>query len=196
MEGPPRIPDVPPHAPPTRPTAPVPAARSTWPMVIGVLMCVFGGVGLLQRVLGVVFTALMPVLPLPPEMTITGTLWTFTVVLSIIGLPLSVVHLMAGIQTIRRKPSARRWVVIFFAYAVVLLPPSAVLQYMSTQHQMQQASQQGGSSPGMAAFGQGFALIIAILTVVVALLWPTFLLVWYSRATIREEIASWAPTDA
>lgn len=182
-------------APPVRQLGPIAAAPSTWATWLGVLLCVFGGIGLLQRFFGVVFMAAMPAVPpsvLPPEMTVTGTLWVFGLVLSIVSLPLSAVHLTAGIQTLRRRPTARFWVVAFFIYAVVILPPGAIYQYIAMQHQMQQAAQQGGSPQGMAALGAGMGMVFAVLGVLVALAWPTFLLVWYSRATIRQEVRSWS----
>lgn len=189
--------ESPPHTPPVHPTGSIQSPRSNWPTWLGVLMCVFGGIGLLQRFFGVVFMAVMPLVPqsvLPPEMTVTGTLWLFGLVLSIVSLPLSAVHLTAGIQTLRRRPTARFWVVVFFVYAVVILPPGAIYQYIAMQQQMQQAAQQGGAQPGMAALGAGFGLVVGVLGAMVALAWPAFLLIWYSRATIREEVRSWSGT--
>ncbi len=183
-----------PSTPPVRPTGQIDATRSNWPTWLGVLLCVFGGIGLLQRFFGVVFVAVMPLIPpnvLPPEMTVTGTLWGYGLVLSIVSLPLSAVHLTAGIQTLRRRPTARFWVVAFVIYAVVILPPGAIYQYIAMQHQMQQAAQQGNSPQGMAALGAGFGLVVGVLGAMVALAWPAFLLIWYSRASIREEIRSW-----
>lgn len=189
---PPQPPALPPRAPPLRPSGPIPNATSSWPVWIGVCLCIFGGIGLLQRFFGVIFMAIMPWLPLPPESTITGTLWAVGLALSIVGLPLAAVHLVAGIQTLRRRPSARFWVVIFFVYAVLMLTPGAIYQYLSMQHQIQQAAQQGGTPPGIAAFGRGFALAMVVLAALVALIWPTFLLIWYSRPKIREEVRGWA----
>jgi len=191
---PPQTPEIPPHAPPVRPTAPISHTRTSWPIWIGIFLCIFGGIGLLQRLFGTIFMAIMPLLPLPPEATVTGTLWVFGLALSIVGLPLSVVHLLAGIQTLRRRPSARFWVVFFFIYAVVMLVPNAVYQYASMQHQFQQTSQQGGSAAGMAAFGAGVSLAVIAISIVIALIWPSFLMIWYSRADIREEIRDWGAT--
>lgn len=182
-------PAVPAAAPPTQPTGAVPGHRSSWPGVIGTLLCVFGGIGLLQRVFGVGFMALMPFLPLPPEAKITGTAYVLGLVLSVVGLPLSAVHLTAGIQTLRRKQSARKWVVIFFAYAILLAIPGGAYQYFNMQQQMQQAGQQGGMPAGL---GSGFSMGMAVIGVVISLLWPTFLVIWYSRAKIREEMQGWA----
>ena len=184
-------PQVPNPAPPVQPTAPISNTRTSWPIWIGVFLCIFGGIGLLQRLAGVVFTAIMPALPLPPEAKMTGTLWVLGLVLSIVTLPLAVVHLIAGIQTLRRRPSARFWIVVFFIYAVLAIIPGSIFQWYSMHHQMQQASQQSGSPAGMAAFGAGFAVAMVALTILFALIWPTFLLIWYSRDTIREEIRGW-----
>lgn len=179
------------QAPPTRPTAELQGHRSSWPGVLGVLLCVFGGIGLLQRIFGVGFMALMHTLPLPPEAKMDGMAYVYGLILSVVGLPLAIVHLTAGIQTLRRKPSARTWVVVFFAYAVLLAIPAAVYQYFAMQQQMQQAAQQSGQ-PAMAVVGSGFGLVMAIVGMLVSLLWPTFLLIWYSRPSIREEMSTWS----
>lgn len=193
MNQPPPIPehsDAPPSvAPPTQPGV-VPGYRSSWPNVIGTLLCIFGGLGLLQRFAGTVMMAIMPALPMPPELQQTGTFWVMGLLLSIVGLPISIVHLVAGIQTLRRKPSARKWVVIFVVYAVLLVIPSGIYQYLSFQQQMQQMQQSGQAAPPAMA-GQGFSAIVMILTVVISLAWPGFLLFWYSRGAIRREVESW-----
>ncbi|MFI4916679.1 MAG: hypothetical protein ACIAS6_09265 [Phycisphaerales bacterium JB060] len=184
-----------PSTPPVHPTGQFPAVRSSWPTWLGVLLCVFGGIGLLQRFFGVMFMAAMPLVPqsvLPPEMTVTDTLWVFGLILSIVSLPLSAVHLTAGIQTLRRRSSARFWVLAFVIYAVVILPPGAIYQYIAMQRQMQQAAQQGNSPQAIAALGAGFGLVVGVLSAMVALAWPAFLLIWYSRASIREEVRSWS----
>jgi hypothetical protein len=168
------------------------ARSSTWPNVIGTLICVFAGIGILQRVFGTIVVAFMPAFPLPQNAQLPHGLWVFTLALSVVSLPISFVHLAAGVQTLRRKASARRWVVILFVYVVVMLPPAIALQYWSMQHQMSVASQQGGAPPGFAAWGTGFAVGAAIAGALFTLVWPTFLLVWYSRSSIREELADWA----
>ena len=193
MDQPPPIPEhsdaPPPQAPPTQPGL-VPGHRSSWPNVIGTLLCIFGGLGLLQRLAGTVMMAIMPALPMPPELQQTGTFWIVGLLLSIVGLPISVVHLIAGIQTLRRKPSARKWVVIFAVYAVLLVIPNSIYQYLSFQQQMQQLQQSSQQAPP-AMMGQGFSAVMTILTIAITLAWPGFLLYWYSRRVIREEVDSW-----
>lgn len=185
-------PPAPPHTPPTIPTGEIGGHRSTWPGVIGTLLCVFAGLGILQRIFSVIFTAIMPQLPLPPEAQLPQNLWLFSLAVAIIGLPLSFIHLMAGIQTLRRKPSARRWVIIFFVYVLVTLPLGLILQYMSIQHQMNVSQQQGGVPAGMGGFMRGFGVFSMFVGAAIALAWPTFLIIWYSRESIRREMAGWA----
>ena len=199
MHQPPPVPEDVTRTPPVLdPPAPRSTERSSWPGVIGTLICVFAGLGILQRVFGTIFAAITPWLPLPPEVQLPHDLWLFTLVVSIIGLPVSFIHLMAGIQTLRRKPSARRWVIILFVYVLVTLPPWLILQYMSFQHQMSVSQQQGGVPAGMGGFMQGFGAFSMFMGAAFALGWPIFLLIWYSRDSIREEMAAWGspPADA
>jgi len=191
MHEPPNAPDAPQQAPPTLPTGDISEARSKWPNIIGTLICVFAGIGILQRVFGTIAVATIHFLPLPPEAQLPGDIWLFTLILSVVGLPISFIHLMAGIQTLRRKPSARLWVVVFFLYVLVLLVPSVILQHLTMQHQANVATQQGGTPPGFTGIMQALGPVFLGLTVVFSMAWPTFLLIWFSRRSIRDEITAW-----
>ncbi len=197
MPEPPRVPDSPQLAPPTLPTSDISTGPSTWPGVIGALLCVFAGVGILSRAFSTLLMAVAPAIPFLRDTMPSGPLLTWGIVLSVVGLPTSAIHLIAGIQTLRRRPSARRWVIVFFVYVLVLVVPNAIFQYYSGIHQMQQmqqmqsAGQQGAPPPGMAAVMQGANLAGVAFALVFPLLWPAFLLVWFSRRSIRDEMATW-----
>ena len=194
---PPPVPDAPaPVAPPIRPTGEIGGARSSWPNVLGTLICIFAGLGILYRLMGLIGIAIMSMVPLPPEAQMPSNVLWWTVVLSVVGLPVSCLHLLAGIQTLRRRPGARLWVVLFFLYVLALVVPNAILQHMSMQHQMQVTSQQGGAPPGLTQFMQALGPVLIVVTALWSMAWPTFLLIWYSRRRIREEMAGWAARGA
>ncbi|MFI4882091.1 MAG: hypothetical protein ACIAQU_05855 [Phycisphaerales bacterium JB064] len=163
-----------------------------WPGIIGILICVFAGLGLIQRIFGVGMAIAMPFIPLPPEMKMPDSLWMWTLIITAVGFPVSVLHLIAGIQTLRRKPSARLWVILFFVYVLIMIAPNAVLQYMTFQHQANVASQQGNSPAGMSQMMQAFGSAAMVIGIAISLAWPTFLVIWYSRSSVREHMASWA----
>ena len=188
------VPDTPQSAPPIVPTGEIGKARSSWPGIIGTLICVFAGLGILQRVFGTIAAATIHLLPLPPEAQLPPGLWLFTLIVSIVGLPISFIHLIAGIQTIRRKPSARLWVIAFFVYVLVMLVPGVILQHMTMQHQATVASQHGSAPPGYAGLMQAMGPVVLGITIVFTIAWPTFVLLWFSRRSIREELASWGTT--
>ena len=186
-----------PSTPPMVPTAAIEAPDSKWPNIIGTLICVFAGLGILQRVFSTVFMAIAPALPLPQGTMPSGSLWTWGLALLIIGIPISFIHLWAGVQTIRRRPSARLWVIVFFVYVLLLVGPNTVFQYQSSMHQMQQmqqmqsSGQQGAPPPGFAAVMQSVTVASTVAGVLFTLAWPTFLLIWYLRPSIRSEMAAW-----
>ncbi|MGD1915737.1 MAG: hypothetical protein ACFCBV_06075 [Phycisphaerales bacterium] len=192
MEEPSNPPEVPKLAPPVMPAGEIGAGVSRWPGVIGVLICIFAGLEILQRVFGTIAAATIHLLPLPPEAQLPPGLWLFTLIVSIVGLPISFIHLLAGIQTIRRRSRARLWVSIFFVYVLVMLVPSVVLQYLTMQHQAAVATQQGSAPPGYAALMQAIGPVVLLLTIAFSMAWPMFLLIWYSRRSIREEVSAWS----
>lgn len=180
-----------PHAPPVRPSGPISDATPRWPTVIGVLLIVFGGVGLLMRGFSLVASFAMQSVPMFADALPPPHLWAWTIVLGIVGLPVSLLHLLAGVQTVRRRPSAYALAMGFVAYAVLVLIPGTILQYQTTQWQFQQAAQQGQPMPPAMTSGV-FVLATMLLGVAFSLAWPTFVAVWYNIGSHRALVRGWA----
>lgn len=128
--------------------------------------------------------------PLFADMLPPPHLWTWTLVLGVVSLPVSVLHLLAGVQTLRRRPSAYALAMGFVLYAVVVLVPGTILQYYNSQWQIQQSAQQGQPMP---AYMNSSALVMVMIVfgVLFTLAWPTFIAIWFNISRHKEHVRSW-----
>lgn len=191
------------HAPPTLPTAPLAAHRSGWPKVLGILCCVFAGVGLLVRLAQTAGVIAMQYLPIDEWMKPPAHLTAVLIALSIAGLLITVNHIALGIQLLRRRPSAFALAISFLVIVVVLHIPSSIVQWQVQQAQMQgmqqqmaQQSQGGAPPPVMPALGSGFGVAMGLIGGLFAIAWPTFLLLWLILANHRRELRDGARASA
>lgn len=183
-------PSTPSETPPTEAGPIVGANRPAWPMVIGILLIVFGSIGLLQRVAGLVASFVMPNVPFFADMLPPPHLWTWTLVLGVLALPVSLLHLLAGVQTLRRRRSAYALAMGFVLYAVVMLVPGTILQYYTSQWQMQQSAQQGQPMPAFVA-GGAFMMVMIAFGVLFSLAWPAFIAIWFNIPKHKDHVRSW-----
>lgn len=188
-------PAVPAHAPPTVPTAPLAAHRSSWPKVLGILCCVFAGVGLLMRLFQTAGVFAMQHLPIDAWMKPPAHLTAALIALSIAGLLITVVHMALGVQLLRRRPSALALAIAFLVIVVLLHIPNSIVQWQVQQAQMQgmqqqmaQQSQGGAPPPAMPVLGPGFGLAMGVIGGLFAIAWPTFLIVWLVLPGHRREL--------
>ncbi|MCW5756997.1 MAG: hypothetical protein KIT54_07175 [Phycisphaeraceae bacterium] len=181
---------TPSETPPTEAGPIVAANRPAWPTVIGILLIIFGSIGLLQRVVGLVASLVMPNVPFFADMLPPPHLWTWTLVLGVASLPVSLLHLLAGVQTLRRRPSAYALAMGFVLYAVVVLVPGTILQYYTSQWQIQQSAQQSQPMPAFVA-GGAFMLVMIAFGALFSLAWPTFIAIWFNISRHKEHVRSW-----
>lgn len=190
-----------------RPTPPVVpgavAARReppSWPVPIGVIAIVLGSLGALGGVSGVLSPLYVKFMrsAMPPgqawAMDITERWMTYTVTAAAVSMILAIVLLIAGIGIVRR----RRWscgrVKTWACLKIVLVLFTAVMQGLIQRETFEGIQQQQPMMGGPAS--QSFVVGVAIGTTALALLWgwalPVFMLIWFSRRQIRNEVASWA----
>lgn len=166
------------------------STRPAWPSTVGTLLIVFGSIGLLQRVVGLVASIVMPNVPFLADLLPPPHLWSWTVALAVVSLPVSVLHLVAGVRTLRRRPSAYALAMGFVVYAVLMLIPGTILQYAMMQWQMQQAAQQNQPMPTMMT-SAGYAVFMVLFGAIFALAWPTFVTIWFNIPKHRALVRSW-----
>lgn len=154
---------------------------SKWPVVVGIIAIVLSALGLLGGVCGMVMmTVAKPLMQNMPNMPagaleITPTLIATTAV----NLGLSVMLLVVGIGFLKRRAwSARLGMVWAIVDIVAVIVNVAVAPRMA-------AAQSGGQAE---AVGASIGMVCGA---TFGLVFPVFLLIWLSRAKIKQEVASW-----
>lgn len=149
------------------------AQRSSIPKVIGILMIVFASIGLLLSLIGLAGnSANSAVLKEVPEWKTWSTL---SMVFGLIGLGISVLHLVGGISAVRYKASAPKLAVTYGAANIVSNLAQAIIVFAWLKPAL-------AKFPG-AAEAVGAFLVIGI---VIALIWPTIVLVLMTRPSAKE----------
>jgi hypothetical protein len=142
---------------------------TTWPIVLGVIGIVWGGLGTVGNAFDVAITAAHY-----EDMT-SG----FRIGISIIALLISLTLTGGSILLIQRKPRAeyllRMWARICIALFLVIAVPIVGLLIAG----------------GAGAWEWLIVVAIGLVAGVIALTWPIFLLIWFRRETIRREVDAW-----
>lgn len=201
-EGEPQTPMPPPLTPPIEPGplarpagySPYASPVPVWPTVIGVLGIVLGSLGLLGGIWGAVAPIVMKTLfqntamdPNMPQFTERWIHWT--VILSVLTSAVAVLLIVAGAGILKRAAWSPRAARIWAVLKMVLVIANLVVTFEIQRSALAAATQAGG--PGMTVN----ANLIMIPSLCFGLLWgwalPVFLLIWFSRASIKEQVSKW-----
>jgi hypothetical protein len=198
------LPDLPsPQARPlTPPTQPVPLApvvpRSKWPAVVGIIAIVIGAGGFLYNACGAVGAFVvaimfqrMPPTGMPPQvMQIKPGLEGVMLVMSL----LCGVLLIPGIALLQRRRWSAAWLRIWSVAAIVLAVAGSVIeariQGENMTLMMTATSMPAGAGPNTAVL-QATVIGTAVFNAVLRCAFPVFLLIWFARRKIRDEVAGW-----
>lgn len=165
-----------------------------WPTVIGILAIVLGSLGLLGGIWGAVSPLVMKTLfqnmAVDPDMPYFSEKWTqWTIMSSVVSGAVAVVLIVAGAGMLKRTAwsprVARIWAVIKMVFVIV----NVVLAFQIQQSTMETTAQTGGPRT---VVNVSFLTIPGIF---VGLVWgwalPVFLLIWFGRASIKEQVSKW-----
>lgn len=170
----------------------------TWPKPIGIIAIILGSLGMLGGALGMVAPQVMGTMAskMPPEVAgqfeVMDDFAGWTIASSLAGLVVAVALLVAGIGVLKQ----RRWgVTAIQAWAAVkmlLVVATSILTYQIFQETAVTMSQ----TQGVQAMPGGFMSAMGAFSVGFGLLWgwalPVFLLVWFARRKIKQQVASWS----
>lgn len=188
---------------------------SSWPKVVGIIGIVVSSLGLLTNFCGGIYylfqgkvTSMMPQPPAGAAgaemnqaiLDATAKYTPVNVAIAALGTAVAAVCLYGSILTTRRSPACglMRWwgavamVYIIGATIVQAIEQSEMMTVMAAE--MTKAGAAGGTPPAMAGAMNamtGVAVVFSVLYGIARLVWPTFVLVWFSRRRIRDEINSW-----
>ena len=179
-------------APPTQPnTTPRPPRTSGWPNVVGTIAIVFGALGTLGGVWAIVapvfverMTSLVPGQEASMALMKNWPGWLLVNALAVIVT--AAILLAGGIGLVKRARwgviATRIWVFV----KIALVATSAGLGYAMQQDTLRAMPQQGFPMSGESLTFVGLAFSV---------LWgwtlPVFMLIWFGRERIRNEVAGW-----
>jgi predicted lysophospholipase L1 biosynthesis ABC-type transport system permease subunit len=149
-------------------------ARSAWPKVIGIISICLAGLGLicLPIIAGITMYADKIYRYYPAWYRQVSTL------LMVIAIPLAVLHLVGGILLLKRRPVARLLLMII-GVAGVLAAIVNIIIFSNVDTGMMPAAQ-----------AMSFKMS-SIFSIPFGAAYPVFLLAWFSRGRIRQEVNSW-----
>lgn len=163
-----------------------------WPMIVGVISIIWGGFFLICGGCGLGWYVAMPRFmkmaeegmkePAPQIMFPTGLDYAAMLV----GLHLSLLALIAGIMTVRRRAAGRT---LHLAYAAlgILLTVGSVVNGIMRQMEMVQWARQNASSPWARQIDNPTGMIMIVFFTVVGLAYPMFLLYWFGLEKKRPD---------
>ncbi|MGP1347693.1 MAG: hypothetical protein ACTS3F_13630 [Phycisphaerales bacterium] len=187
-----------PAAPPTQAGQVRAGAGTTrWATVFGVISIVLSSLGLLGGLcsaIAIPFSASMSAAASQqggPNPFSFGGPMALQVVAQLIGLGLSVMLLVAGIQLLKRRASGvslhKLWAMVSIPIVLIMMGVNAF--FMSQQMNAAMASQGNTPPPGvtgtMVVFSVAFGLVGS-------LTYPVIVLWWMNRARVKEESSGWA----
>ena len=175
----------------------------SWPTIIGVISCVWGGITLLYNgccqlggsLVGKAFMGAMP--PefqdqMKAQMAMIGPIdIAFMLVLTLI----SVLLLVAAILLVRRKPIAAKFHITYGIIAVlVLLAHIAWGVYRSSQvaQMMKQNTAAAGNNPmaGFANMSETMLIVLNVVMGILRLVYPVFCLIWFGYVKKNADMGS------
>lgn len=186
---------------------------SQWPKVIGVVAVVFGVLGSIGGLCaGVaalstdIMKKLISMAPQQPgvdqtaQLDVAAQYQGLSLLNAFVTLSIAVLLIFGGAQLLKRQMASRTTLLIWAVAKVVAVAGGSALAYVIQQKQMDLAIQQmnasGGATPMPAA---GIMKLIGIASIGFAVLWgwalPVFLLIWFNRRKIKDEVAGWAKSS-
>jgi hypothetical protein len=204
------------HSNPSQPpamTPPVhggemPAQPTSWPTVLGVILIIMASLGLLSNVCGGVFSVFAPQImsAMPAEaaddptfkaqMDVTRRFMPFQLANAAILLALGVLLLMAGIGLARRRRASIKYARLWATGRILWAIPAAVATHyimVESLKMMEQAAADSGQPmpAGIMGFMQMLGPVGAVINLVFWCAMPVFVLIWFARAKIKNEVATW-----
>jgi len=174
-----------------------PASNSSWPKVLGIIAIVLGAMAALGSCIGAGASffagAMVDLVPEGQASGLEGMMaWqTWLVGLSVLATGLGIGLLVGGIGLLRRRAYAATACLGWAALKMVYVLASAFVGYQVNVAQFEAMQ----NDPNMAGMPAGFMGAVSLFGAVLGVLWgwalPIFILVWFSRRPIREEVESW-----
>lgn len=180
-----------PLAPPTSPDPSAARKRDiVWPMVLGVIAIILGGLGAAMNAIGTIAPWVMLILDLPQEMR-GGQIAPLSSAVSAVGTLLSALLLAGGVALLMRRRFAVRCLLIWSWLRIVHGFAVGAVQALG---QMQAFEQMGDPTGGRFAYLMaGFILLFSVAWSAAL---PVFMLIWFARRKVKADVAEHFPPRA
>jgi len=167
-----------------------------WPKAIGVICIVVGALGVLMTILGIVSQSLMSkfIEMAPPEQVdeLKRAIeaaepwkpWTYT--LSAISAALAVMLIVGGVRLTRRRASAAGLLQMYAVLRMGIVAAVGVITYKIQQSAL------AGNSDVPASAAQALAVGQSLFAIAWGWALPIFLLIWFARRRIKDEVRGWS----
>ncbi len=166
--------------------APAMPRKPVWPLVVGIISVVLGGGGTIANGLNLAFV-LTAALSGDDVFAIIGALGAASL-LFVLALWL----LLAGIGILRRMPRAaasiRRWALVKGVLCLVCFG-LAFVSLFALPATLERMAAEMGDEPG--SWDPGLEAAALIVMVAWQLVWPIFVIAWFSRRAVQEEVRAW-----
>ena len=196
-----------PSIPPSYQTQSYEPPATSWPTVIGIISIIFGSLGALSSVWQSAAPFLINTISKMEQMeadpeavkALEGVAqWQYPLlVVGLLGLALSVLLIVCGAKLVGRNrmasPVFKKWAIAKIIYSLVAVTIGTLAQMQQFETAM---DQQGANTGGMPVPVESIMVFVMVFAIVFGLLfacaYPVFILVWFGREKVRNEVESWA----
>ncbi len=181
-----------PLTPPTQ--APPPLVRANvWPTVVGIIGIIYASLGLFGTFCGLAFLFILPssadwlqsfgmseqeVQEMETSMSPVG----WTVFASVVGLALVILLFVGAVKLLRRQASGARLCAL---WSWMIIPWTIIATVITLVFHFNAPVPSGG--PGQ----QVGTAILTVIGTVIGLVFAVFVVIWFSRPTIKSQVAQW-----
>lgn len=199
-----------PAAPPTTPGRVGTSEGKMWPNVIGIISISLGALAILGGIVNALSQLVMSGVssmgtPASTANSSSGAkgpdvgammkaMAEWAPLLAVMNILMSLVAaalLVGGIGMVRRKAWGRTWHVWWAWVKIVTAVGMAAATALMQRAQFASMSNSGSSPPGLAAMGSVMMAVTGIFLLFFYWAYPTVILIWMHRRSIREQIARW-----
>jgi len=173
------VPPVDQYAPPPR--------RPVWPIAIGVISIVLGSLGLICTPIVMAISAHGPRVDQVHEL-FPDWYDSYTKAAAVVGLVGSALLLVAGVYLLKRRPTAKT---LHVTYALIQVFAAVVNAILIATAFLPSIRRSGAPEHVKASIIAGWVVGLAV-----GLVYPVFLLIWFYRFRIAQQINQWSELPA
>ena len=181
-----------PFTPPTQ-APPPPVRASVWPTVVGIIGIIYASLGLFGTFCGLAFLFILLSYAdwlesfgiseqWMQEMQASMSPVSWTVPASVAGLALASLLFVGAVRLLRRQVSGAKLCAL---WSWIIIPWTIIATVITLVFHFNTPAPSGG--PGE----QIGTAIVTVIGTVIGLVFPVFVVIWFSRPTIKSQVAQW-----